>query len=418
MLGRISTISAVLYRIWQERKRLHFVGLGVVGSFALLLVACGGEDTPTPTSVPVQATPTAQQPDSEREFEELIAAAQEEGEFVISGGGTARRLYGPVFEEFGEKYDINVTIGGGSGPKEAERVIAEARAGVYAVDLMFGGVANAQTVANEGLLAHIPDLFVLPEVADQSLYYEGQHWYGYLAGGVVGAPFLFSTRVEGADIAYNSDLVNPEEITSYFDLLDPKFRSLMVITEVDHPSVLGGMARYYLQPELGPKWMDPFVLETDVTMVTDRDLIIDWLITGVKGLSMFHGTRMAESIKEAAAAGAPVGYIGRPLEEGAALRSVGSGMVMFAPGRAANPNAAKLMLNLWLSREGQIAMQIANPQFQSTRNDIPTDVVVPDSVRQPGIRYMYVEGDPQFGERRLETEDFARDLMTRWRAAR
>ena len=45
-----------------------------------------------------------------------------------------------------------------------------------------------------------------------------------------------------------------------------------------------------------------------------------------------------------------------------------------------NPNAQKLWMNWWLSREGQAAMQSATGR-QSLRADIPLDGVSPRNIR-------------------------------------
>ncbi len=54
--------------------------------------------------------------------------------------------------------------------------------------------------------------------------------------------------------------------------------------------------------------------------------------------------------------------------------------------RAPHPNAAKVWINWFLSREGQTANTRASG-VQSTREDIPTDFLVPSTVRQPGVKY-------------------------------
>jgi len=344
------------------------------------------------------------------EWDALAEAAKKEGKVVISAGRTATRLYKPIFAKFGEKYGIQVTMGGGSGSAEAQRILSETRAGVYAVDLIMGGVTNGQALYNEGILDPVKDWLVLPEVKDPSHWWQGRHWYGDRDRVAV---YLFAGAVNGADIAVNTKIFNPDEITSYYDLLKPKYHGKIVMHNIDESGVLGSMLRSYISP--GAEWLRRLILETKPTMTTDKDMMLDWLITGVKGLSIFHGT-IDPLIAKYKKQGAPVAYISRALKEGGAYTSTGSSQILFVPKRPANPNAAKLMLNLWLSREGQTGMQNVLPDIVSNRNDIPTDMSRPDVVRRAGVPYVYIDGDPVISAKRGEAEEYVKNLAREWRA--
>jgi ABC-type uncharacterized transport system YnjBCD substrate-binding protein len=63
--------------------------------------------------------------------------------------------------------------------------------------------------------------------------------------------------------------------------------------------------------------------------------------------------------------------------------------------RAPHPNAAKVLINWFLSREGQIAAQKGDPNDQgpnSLREDIPKDELPAWSLRQKGVRYFRLWG--------------------------
>jgi ABC-type Fe3+ transport system substrate-binding protein len=63
--------------------------------------------------------------------------------------------------------------------------------------------------------------------------------------------------------------------------------------------------------------------------------------------------------------------------------------------RAPHPNAAKVLINWFLSREGQIAVQKGDPHDQgsnSLREDIPKDELPGWSQRQRGVRYFRLWG--------------------------
>lgn len=75
--------------------------------------------------------------------------------------------------------------------------------------------------------------------------------------------------------------------------------------------------------------------------------------------------------------------------------------------KPAHPNAAKVFLNWFLSREGQTVFTRAHGGH-SARIDVPTEGLDPDLVRKPGVKY-FVGAD---SEAFLIKEDKTRELAT------
>ena len=73
---------------------------------------------------------------------------------------------------------------------------------------------------------------------------------------------------------------------------------------------------------------------------------------------------------------------------------------------APHPNAAKLFVNWFLSKEGQTLThtQVSNIDRSSLRNDIPFGEVTPDQRRKPGIEYGFPDADPKFAARQEEAQ--------------
>ena len=67
-------------------------------------------------------------------------------------------------------------------------------------------------------------LMILPEVQEQSNWFRKQHHYGNPEGKFI---FVFEGVVR-SDMAYNSNLVDPKEFRSYWDLLKPKWKGKIV----------------------------------------------------------------------------------------------------------------------------------------------------------------------------------------------
>ena len=85
---------------------------------------------------------------------------------------------------------------------------------------------------------------------------------------------------------------------------------------------------------------------------------------------------------------------------------VGSGCCISAFANARHPNAAKLFINWFLSRECQTLTHtmIPNLDRSSLRNDIPAGEVVPEQRRAAGVEYAFPDADPKFGARQEEAQ--------------
>jgi ABC-type Fe3+ transport system substrate-binding protein len=188
--------------------------------------------------------------------------------------------------------------------------------------------------------------------------------------------------------------VNPTEFQSYWDLLTPKWKGKIVVSDPETGGVGTALRFFYHHPDLGPPFLRRLFGEMDVTMSRDARQIADWLASGKFAISMLASpTRLDLGV--AKEQGLPVGWFGPShFKEGAPL-SAGSGFV-YLPSRAPHPNAARVALNWLLSREGQLAAQrvatMRSPEgIDSLRIDIPKEHVPSHSRRVEGINYLFTE---------------------------
>jgi ABC-type Fe3+ transport system substrate-binding protein len=99
----------------------------------------------------------------------------------------------------------------------------------------------------------------------------------------------------------------------------------------------------------------------------------------------------------------------------ALVRAGGSGCCISAFASPPHPNAAKLFINWFLSKEGQTLTHTLIPYLDrsSLRNDVPPGEVVPDQRRNPGVEYGFPDADPKFGARQEEAQKW---IMKIWEA--
>ena len=116
------------------------------------------------------------------DWQNIVAAAEKEGQLVIYLGGAASQT--KIEEAFQSAYPkIKVTAVAGRGSQFGPKIIAERRAGKYLVDIFVGGKGTAHaTLYPAQVLAPIQPLLLLPEVLDRSKWWQGKHRYADAEG--------------------------------------------------------------------------------------------------------------------------------------------------------------------------------------------------------------------------------------------
>ena len=109
-------------------------------------------------------------------WEKTVAAAKKEGKlnFYVGRYGSE-----PLLNEFRKEFpEIRLVTVNGAGNSLGTRIIAEMRAGHVVADLFSGGANTNYEVLYEGkALDSIKATLILPEVLDESKWYEGKHRY-------------------------------------------------------------------------------------------------------------------------------------------------------------------------------------------------------------------------------------------------
>jgi len=332
------------------------------------------------------ASPVSAQPKSEwqAEWEKTVEAAKKEGwvnVYVTLGPDQ-------VISAFQKAYpDIKARVVAGRSAQIAQRILAERRAGQYLADMEIGGGAvNLAEFYAAKILAPVKPLLVMPDVVDESRWWQGKHRYLDSEGKYI---FVFVAVAQTGSVYYNSQLVNPKEFRSFWDFLQPKWKEKIEARDPRVPGPGGGAIRFFFHnPELGPKFIRQLFSEMEITLTRDERQATDWLANGKFTICFF-----CREIPIAKRQGLPVDSFGI-MKEGAGLTSQGGTLALID--RAPHPNAAKVFINWFLSRQGQIAYQsilakVEGSAPDSLRTDIPKDEVAPDERRVSGVSYVDVD---------------------------
>jgi iron(III) transport system substrate-binding protein len=325
-------------------------------------------------------------------WEKTVAAAKKEGKlnFYVGRYGSE-----PLLNEFRKEFpEIKLVTVNGAGNTLGTRIIAEMRAGNVLADLFSGGANTNYEILYEGkALDSIKSTLILSEVLDESKWHEGRHRYTDPEQRHV---FIYIANPSSSGFYYNTNLVNPKEFKSYWDLLTPRWKGKYVSQEPTGTGLGASMQFFYYHPELGAEYIRKLFGDMQPMFGRDRRQITDWLAQGRYALCV--GCRDTARAKSQ---GLPVDELDNvDWKEGVQLTSGGGSMSLIKGGP--NPNAAKVFINWFLSRRGQIALQKYQDLYgedapNSRRIDIPKDVLVPVNRLQPGKRYFDVS-DPKYAD--------------------
>lgn len=360
-------------------------------------------------SVAATAFAGAATQDWKAEWDKTVAAARKEGKVaILHGGGASVAMQNMLKDNFQKAYpgiQVDMLVGGGQ--NVTPRVLAERRAGRHDWDVYIGGTTTALTLLIPAkVLDPIPPVLILPEVADGKKWFGGEidyadntETYNLAFGGYVQPPF-----------AYNTKLVKPDALQSWWDLLKPEWRSKLIMFDPRAPGTgLASATFIYAQKGLGKEYLRKLLVEQKYDLSLDYRQILEETARGnyLLGWGVHLGIYDELSKK-----GLPLGrFPVDRIKEGSYLTTATAslGLMNGAP----HSNAAKVYINWFLTKEAQTAYSRAST-YWSRRVDVPTDhleqAIVPKAEKYDSYQANYKE---KYVAMRDEIVDFLRTVMKR-----
>ncbi len=334
-----------------------------------------------------RATPVAmaaEKPGWQSEWERTLAGAKKEGAVYL--WGDAEITHADIIAAFTKEFPFikPIMVTGKSGDLTV-RLLSERRAGKFLADVYSGTMSGAAFYEfyRSGVFNPIRPTFILPEVTGEAGWLGGKHYYVTAENYMI----LYEGNVAGTSIYYNTQLAKPDDFSSYWDLLAPKWKGKIGMFERAGSS-FPSLTPVYYNPNLGPDFIKRLVGEMNVTVSRDRRQATDWLGTGRFALCIGCG-----DVERASRDGMPVGELERRhLKEAGNNITLNGNSALGLVSKATHPNAATVFINWFLSRRGQMVWQevmntkVGEPS-NSMRVDIPKDKVLPAARRDDGEKY-------------------------------
>ena len=282
------------------------------------------------------------QVDWKKEWETSLSEAKREGEIVL--GIPARPELRKQLEAiFKPKFGINMELLTARGPQNASRIASEFKAGVKYFDVFIGGSGTYESLADDGMAEPLDSNLILPEVREQKYWWGGHIW----EDNVKTKRFLYSFIADAGTggFWYNTNVAKPDELRSLDDFLNPKWKGRVGFLDPRTPGS-GQSIWSFLWDVKGELYLRKLV-QQDLFVSRDQRQLADALAKGKLAIALGVSFYTLEGF---IVANLPIKEL-PALKEGAPS-SNGSGVIGIVK-NPPHPNAARVFVNWFLSKEGQ-----------------------------------------------------------------
>ncbi len=372
--------------------------IGLVLLLSLLLLGCtAGSQSPPATVDRTPGVVSGRQP-WEDKWDSLVSAGKKEGSVTIYGTYSAD-LREKVNAGFTQKYGIQIDWVTGTGSETSRRLAAEKTANLFLADMVIvGAPTQLMTLKAQEGYANLEPLIMLPEALDTKAWPEGK------------LPFLDKDKqiiyMTGGYFTWtlaNTDMVKEGSVTSLKDLLKPDWKGKLVFSD---PTITGAanswvaFALRALGENDGAQYLRQLAAQ-DLTILKDRRLHIEWVAKGKNPL----GIGIDDSITaEFFRAGAPIRWVN--MKEGGVVHPTNTALAV--PQNRAHPNASLVLLNWFLTADGQTAFSQGhgNP---AVRYGVTTQGINPAIIPPKGQKLFYY--DESYSALERKALDVAKDIF-------
>lgn len=318
-------------------------------------------------------------------WEELVAAGKKDGSVIVAGPSFAhfRDWIVKTFEaDTGIKVEWKPLVGG-PGPFTAS-LLREADANNISTDVYIGGTTSCFNFTRKAnVVANLKDIVSLPEVVDASKWrggglrvqtgtddnrYNDDFWCFIQTGDWV-----------MGDLFVNTDMVDPKSITSWKDLLDPKFKGKILAHDPRRPGA-GQATAAYLYSKFGQDFVKQLYVGQEAAFGTSYGKNPEAVATGKYAIGIAFVQFAVERYRKK---GLPIQRVFPKDGMGLATGGFSGIAALNGPHKASRAT----FINWFMTKKTQSTVQCLLLE-QSIRSDLDSYACIPEYVRpKPGVAY-------------------------------
>jgi iron(III) transport system substrate-binding protein len=268
-------------------------------------------------------------------------------------------------------------------------------------DVVLKGIETGFTLTDAGAVADLHPYLVGPDI-EPAKWLNGRLKFVDNAGRHI---ITYGSYVKLGWV-YTKDQVNPQEFTTWRDLLDPRWKGKIVMSDPTSSGSGSSIADYwYSTPELGKPFIEQFFRQQDVMLLRNDQQIVNSVAHGRHLIGLGLGDNSAVGALEK---NIPIGIVdARALRERPYTTAGVSSLTVLD--RAPHPNAARVYLNWFLSQEGQTIFTKAS-MLPSNRQDVAQDHIFEYMIAKPGVEYAQQDKEDAF-RAAGESGDFVKGVL-------
>lgn len=358
--------------------------IAVLGTLLLLASGCAGSPAAPSVSTPTAPAAAAGSPREgwQTQWDQTLAAARQERTVVVSGppGADQRQA---IANGFQAAYpDIKIEYTASRGTEIISKVVQERQAGQYLWDVIIAST-NPTLLSLQPIkaLAPLRDALIIPELSQDSTWLHGfqdgftddEKMYLY-------APFGSSSTVGYV----NRDCTPESTFNSAQDLMSPALADKLAWFDPTQPGTSSRTA-WALSKEYGESWLEDLFRRQKIVYSTDHRQITDWLIACRVGVAL---GIVNDFILQAQAAGVGENIKDIPMNtmfKSSAPGGAGGNTQIAWYNNAPHPNAAKIFVNWYLSRDAQQAVATSTRANSRRLDTQPGDAA---TAMDPSVTYL------------------------------
>lgn len=365
--------------------------------------AAAGSGSPAASGAPAAVKPVSQE-----NWDDVVAAAKKEGHVIVWGaaGPAAKAVEKDAFEKAYPGIQVDLFQANTTSDRDT-RYVQELKAGVAKVDVLIGGTGGikATVMPVNGLRDMNP--FLRPETLDPKV------WLGNAPLWVDATDkkyMLMSDAAIQVSVVLNPG-VNESEVQTWNDLTNPKWKGKIVMMDPRESGAGFGAALFFHgTPELGDNFTKNFY--PNVVFSSDERQNVEWVDSGKMLASVSVQPVQVESLLKVSGKIKPI----HALKTGDKYKwfSAGSNGILMVPNiNLPNPNATKVYLNWFYSKEGQQAM-VLQQKVPSRRLDVDMGSMPPYATPRSEVEYININDDKYSA---ADVTKAMRDDVTKWARA-